>query len=287
MTALAESEVRLSFLAACRAELAALKPGNVHIHAAGHAMTVVDFERAAEAAAPWIAAPALGVGARILAAVEASMAAAGCNANLGILLLSAPLCAAAMSHEDGDLAQRLSGVLARLDAADTDAVYAAIRRANPGGLGTSDEADVAHPPTVSLIAAMRLAADRDRIALAYVTGFADILDFGLPQLAEARRSTGGESAAVTTLHMAFLATRPDSHIARKHGPEIAAAVMREAATLVPLLPRGLDTRVQSVLLAFDRDLKDRGLNPGTTADLVVATLLADHLQRRLTPPGHL
>lgn len=46
-----------AFLSACRAELEALKPGNVHIHAAGHDMDVEHFEQAARAAAPFIAQP--------------------------------------------------------------------------------------------------------------------------------------------------------------------------------------------------------------------------------------
>lgn len=286
MSALAESEVRDAFRAACRAELAALKPGNVHIHAAGHAMTVGDFERAAEAAVPWIAAPGLDVGARILAAVEASMAATGCNTNLGILLLSVPLAAAALLTGGGDLETRLAAVLASLGPADAEAVYAAIRRANPGGLGSSAEADVAVPPTVSLHEAMHLAADRDRIARAYVTGFEEIFQFGLPALAAARRVMGEETDAVTALHMAFLAHAADSHIARKQGPEVAAAVMQEAVALAPFLTRRLDREARSVLLAYDASLKDRSLNPGTTADLVVATLLADHLQGRLALSEH-
>ena len=40
------------FLAACRAELDALKPGNVHVHAGGHGMEVAQFEAAPPAAAP-------------------------------------------------------------------------------------------------------------------------------------------------------------------------------------------------------------------------------------------
>ncbi len=84
-----------AFGAACRAELQALKPGNVHVHAPGHGMTVEDFERSAEAAAPWVAAPGLGVGERVLRAVESTRAACGQNTNLGILLLAAPLAAAA------------------------------------------------------------------------------------------------------------------------------------------------------------------------------------------------
>ena len=55
MSGLSESETRDAFLAACRAELAALKPGNVHVHAGGHDMEAAQFEASAEAAAPWIA----------------------------------------------------------------------------------------------------------------------------------------------------------------------------------------------------------------------------------------
>jgi triphosphoribosyl-dephospho-CoA synthase len=41
----------------------------------------------------------------------------------------------------------------------------------------------------------------------------------------------------------------------------------------------LDLRAspEAELLRFDRDLKERGLNPGTSADFTVATLFADGL----------
>ena len=84
-----------AFIAACRDEIEAPKPGNVHVFADGHGMTVTDFLRSAEAAAPALSNPSLPVGARILAAVEATFAAAGMNTNLGIILLCAPLAAAA------------------------------------------------------------------------------------------------------------------------------------------------------------------------------------------------
>ena len=51
MTApLAPDKISAAFLAACRAELDALKPGNVHRHSAGHGMQVAHFERAENAA---------------------------------------------------------------------------------------------------------------------------------------------------------------------------------------------------------------------------------------------
>ena len=58
-------------------------------------MEVAHFERAAAAAAGPIADPTLSVGQRILRATEMSVAATGLNANLGIVLLAAPLAKAA------------------------------------------------------------------------------------------------------------------------------------------------------------------------------------------------
>ena len=130
MPGLSEAETRELFLAACRAELSALKPGNVHVHAGGHGMEPAQFEAGAVAAAPWIAASKLKVGERVLRGVEASFAAAGCNTNLGILLLAAPLAAAAQMAVGGDLRTRLRSVLADLDGGDAAAVFAAIRQAS-------------------------------------------------------------------------------------------------------------------------------------------------------------
>ena len=46
--ALGEPAIRAAFLAACRAELGALKPGNVHIHGGGHASAAVRGTTVAE-----------------------------------------------------------------------------------------------------------------------------------------------------------------------------------------------------------------------------------------------
>jgi triphosphoribosyl-dephospho-CoA synthase len=280
MQRLSADEISDLFLTACRAELHALKPGNVHIYAGGHDMELEHFEESAQAAAPWIAVETLKVGERILRAVETSMAAADCNTNLGILLLCAPLAAAAELASDAPLQARLVKVLEGLDDNDAKAVFAAIRRAAPGGLGKAPEQDVSAAPTASLLESMRLAADRDRIANAYVTKFADIFDFGLPTLAAAQRRTTSVPLAVTTLHMAFLAQHPDSHIARKYGQRTAEQVAMEAADLEQYWSPVAQAETLEPLLAFDAELKARGLNPGTTADFVVATLFAAALDRR-------
>ena len=264
--------LRRAFRNACRAELEALKPGNVHVHAAGHDMTVEDFLRSADAAATPLSDPTLGIGARIRAAVEASWEAAGCNTNLGIVLLAAPLIAAAERGE-GPLRPRLEATLAALTVEDAREAYEAIRRANPGGLGRAAREDVAAAPTVTLLEAMRLATDRDRIAQQYATGYEDVFTIGLARVeAERRRGTAGEWTT-TLVFLDFLTAFPDSHIARKFGHETAEAVRQEADAV----RRGLSEAPRDAfprLLAFDAALKSRGLNPGTSADLTVASLLA-------------
>lgn len=269
-------DIAAAFLAACHGELTALKPGNVHVASEGHGMTVETFRSAAAAAAPHIAATGQPVGVRIERAVTASFAAAGCNANLGIVLLCAPLAAAA-ELPDGHLRLRVADVIDHLTVADAAAAYRAIALAKPAGLGHVAEQDVSRPPTVTLLEAMGLARDHDRIAAAYVTDFQDIFDFALPCLATQRLSADEEDLAVTALHMSLLARFPDSHIVRKHGSDVAAAVQSEAHRLRTAYLPAVDEEGLAELHRFDSDLKRRGINPGTTADLVVATLFADRL----------
>lgn len=271
--------VARAFVDACRAELSALKPGNVHRFASGHGMEVRHFEDSAEAAAPFIADSRLRVGERILKAVTATIAVAGCNTNLGICLLAAPLARAAqINAPEVDFRRRLQRVFDGLDQSDADAVFGAIRIANPGGLSRVAEADVAQAPTISLVAAMRLAADRDRIARAYTDGFAEIFEVALPELDRARRAATSADLAVTTLHMKLMARAPDSHILRKYGAAVAEQIRMEAEALTK--PRGvIGPEDIERLIEFDRSLKARGINPGTTADLVVATLFTESLRR--------
>lgn len=281
MTALLTATgIRDAFLGACRAELRSIKAGNVHIHAAGHDMDVAQFEAAAEAAAPHIANEDLRVGERIRLAVEASFAAAGCNTNLGILLLCAPLAAAAeASAVTVNLRTRLSLILTTLDSRDAVEVYRAIAHANPGGLGKVETEDVSAAPAVTLLQAMELAKDRDRIANAYVTTFADIFDFALPRLDAARREERSEENAIASLHMSLLAKFPDSHIARKYGSARAEEIRAAAEVLRPRVFPMTSRDARDRLLAFDASLKSDSVNPGTTADFVVASLFADTIIR--------
>ena len=272
-----------AFQSACMAELEALKPGNVHIFADGHGMHVQDFVRSAEAAALFIAKPELSVGQRIQFAVYASCREVGCNTNLGIVLLCAPLIHARLHGQAPDLRENVAQVLQALSVSDAVMAYAAILRAKPGGLGTSNEHDVHAAPKITLLEAMRAAEDRDRVAWQSAHGFADIFDFGLTRYAMALQRWQRPAWAVTLLYLGFMARHADSHIVRKYGEETARKVQDEAAMHEQaLLALENPKTYQRRLLQFDADLKLRGLNPGTSADLTVATLLAEALQDAAT-----
>ncbi len=358
--------IRRAFVAACEAELAALKPGNVHVHAEGHGMTVAEFRTSAAVASVPLCAAGSGLGARILGAVQATRAAVGQNTNLGIVLLCAPLAMAAerapyqRSRASGHQQARLGSAQTRpvlegggraapgpallkqvdsegeplaelearclkagpqpclparseglraslrrvLDGAgpeDAAAVFRAITLAAPGGLGEVAEHDVRAPPAVSLDVAMGAAAHRDSIARQWSVRLADILGaedgadpgveatpsttgLGLAAHAEAVARGLGEAAATQLVFLRFLAAWPDSHVARRHGLAVAAAVREEARAWLRRVEADA-AAAQAGLLAWDAALKRRGINPGTTADLTVATLFALRIERGLRAAG--
>jgi len=272
-------EISAAFRAACRDELDAPKPGNVHSLADGHRMTTAEFIRSADAAAPPLCASGARVGARILGAVEATFAAVGMNTNLGIVLLCAPLAAAA-ERDRADLRAALTDVLHALDREDAEHAFRAIRLASPGGLGRSERHDVFATPTVSLRDAMAQAADRDRIARQYVCDFADVFELGEPLLAATLARGLEPKWAALAVFLGFLASFPDTHVARKHGVVRAEEVRRAAIPLHERLQR-LDQPAELLpdLLRWDAALKRQAVNPGTSADLTVATLFAHRLRK--------
>jgi triphosphoribosyl-dephospho-CoA synthase len=114
---------------------------------------------------------------------------------------------------------------------------------------------------------MAAAADRDRIASEYESGYAIVFDCGLPVLTDALGRGAATLKAIVSLHLHLLAIYPDTLIERKAG---AAAAQRVTETAREVLAG--DRSVED----FDASLRDpdHRLNPGTTADLVAGTLLA-------------
>jgi triphosphoribosyl-dephospho-CoA synthase len=289
--AIPSEHARAAFLEACALDVSTPKPGNVSTQSPGHGMHAAQFLASANASLDALFAPGARVGQRILDAVTRTRAAVGCNTNLGIVLLAAPLAAALDETGDRPVSAQawrgaVGGVLSRLDVEDARLAYRAIALANPGGLGDAPEQSVHAPPTVSLRDAMRLASERDSIARQYANGFADLFDTGLTAyhealpraLANAPRTTDetADESAMLNVFLAFLGGWPDSHIVRKHGVALAQSVTLVAreqhARWRQTPPAARRPASDPQLDAWDAELKARAINPGTSADLAVATL---------------
>jgi len=260
---------------ACLLEVSAPKPGNVcpgrHFPDARYE----DFLASAIAiGGPIGSAGTRPLGATIRLAVEATANWTASNTNLGIVLLLAPLARAiAIDSAVDRLRDSLRRVLDNTTVADAREVYAAIRRAAPGGLGRAPEQDVAGEPTATLVEAMRLAADRDAIAREYATAFDITFGTAVPELKRARADGLSWDDAIVETFLRVLATVPDTHIARRGGAALAGDVSRAAQDALDAggVRSGAGRRA---IEAFDRTLRDDGhrANPGTTADLMAAAI---------------
>jgi len=228
------------------------------------------------------AAPAVMISGHgtIADAVEATRRWSTANTNLGIILLSAPLARAALDASARPLRARVRDVLAGATVDDARRVYAAIRLAAPGGLGSASEQDVHAEPTLPLTATMALAAERDAVAAEYATAFERTFTTGAPAVTAALEAGLGWADATVEAFLTLLAGHPDTLIVRKLGAAAAEGVRCEA---VRVLGAGgvRSAEGRGALAAFDGSLRDprNRRNPGTTADLTAAALLVVILER--------
>lgn len=272
---------------ACVLEAGAPKPGNVSPDRPFVDMRYEDFLASADA----ITRPLQGAGSRplgetILLAVQATAERTRANTNLGIVLLLVPLARAAIRLLDvpapsergarlGLLRDEVRRVLSETTVGDARNTYQAIRLANPGGLGSAEEQDVAGEPTITLLEVMRLAADRDGIAREYATSYETTFGTGVPALLNGREDGLTLNDAIVETFLILVAAAPDTHIVRRGGEDLARRASQLAAEA--LGAGGVRTVAgRQRISAMDDSLRDsRNLgNPGTAADVTAAALFA-------------
>lgn len=266
------------FLYACLLDLQALKPGNVGLHGGGHGKTSQDFRRSAQAAAELITRPDWTLGRRVYKAARASWGIAGCNTNLGVLLLTAPLISAYYREKPSDFNQRVREVLVETTVDDARDVYRAIWLMQPAGLGEVPQADVRERPDITLRETMVRAAERDRIAAEYRDGFTIVLTQARPQWEALCLRWGDARWAMVGVFLTLLGQYPDSHIARVHGDEAARSVSGKIKRLADEFCEVEAPQIfRPRLLELDAFWKSAGFSPGTTADLTLAGVFAARL----------
>jgi triphosphoribosyl-dephospho-CoA synthase len=271
---------------ACVWEATARKPGNVHRYHDFEDTGYLDYLLSAAAIAPVLdRARECRVGETVLEAIRATRQVTRTNTNLGAVLLLAPLAVVPPAHA---LREGVAAVLDDLDVEDARQVYQAIRLAAPSGLGRVAEQDVQNEPTQTLGQVMQLSSERDLVARQYATGFRTVFAEGTPALQHGLKETACLEGAIIFCQLHLLARNHDSLIARKRGvAEAAEAGRRAGRVLASGWPRGNAGRV--ALEELDAWLRAEGhrRNPGTTADLVTASLFVALRQGIITMPPKL
>ncbi len=266
---------------ACLLEVTAPKPGNVHRGADFEDVTFEDFVASAIVLGQAIDELAdARTGETIRVAVERTQRLVGSNTNLGMILLIVPLAKSRqISREEAITPDHVEAVLKNLDSADATEVFEAIRLAKPGGIGKVEDMDVADTAEtpINLMTAMELAKDRDLVAKQYVNGFEQVFEQGLPLLETGVEKFSTLSQAIVFAHVSLMSMFPDSLIARKCGAKLASQSQMMATQAIEFLDVGGDEAPEKYwnsVADLDFWLRSDGhrRNPGTTADIVAASL---------------
>jgi triphosphoribosyl-dephospho-CoA synthase len=260
---------------ACLLEVSADKPGNVTWGKDFWDTRFVDFMASAVAIGPaFMNAAAKSVGEIVYQAVSDTSRLANTNTNLGMILLLAPLGQAAAMGHPGGLRAALTQVLSELTVEDARDAFRAIRLAAPGGLGQATRYDVHQEEVdITLLEAMRLAKDRDTVAREYVTNFETTFELGYALLLGFWKEGQRFSDSLIQTYLTILAQVPDTLIVRKKGWDVARDVSSQAQAVLDL-GGAFSVQGRQAVQEFDRAIRDprHRLNPGTTADLIAASL---------------
>jgi len=214
------------------------------------------------------------LGKRILESVNVTRSQVNVNTNLGIILLCAPVIQSYIDFNNLDLREGIKKTLSTTSIKDTHDLCAAINISSPGGLGDSDMYDTASYPNASIKQIMDYSQEYDRISYQYSHNFSDIFDFIIPKLEFLNQRYESLDISLSLLFIEILAKIPDSHISRKFGDKIAKKTSNNAHDLLKILDREHDPDyLAKALNNLDYEYKKKGINPGTTADLLVASLM--------------
>ena len=213
----------------------------------------------------------------------------GGNTLLGTVILLSPIAVAAgmtptkEEHvlEIPKLRENLKFVVESTTPEDAVDVYKAIKIANPSGLGKAPEFNVNDPNSINLIRKEKIslydtfmiASEYDTICSEWVKNYPITFDAAYPCLIEQIRKTDDLNMAIIHTFLKILAGYPDTLIARKIGIKKTREVSATAKEVLKL--GGLETsKGRKRLREFDHELRKSSnlLNPGTTADIIAATL---------------
>ena len=182
----------------------------------------------------------------------------GGNTHFGAFILLIPLV------YGKDIPGALAAV-GKTDTSDAIAFYRAFAMTDVR-MNATDDLDVHDPHALTLIRErdmtlldiMQHSASQDMVAREWINGFA-LTRRG----ADLLRQFGPGRRSITDTFLTLLATEADTFVIKKHGTAIAREIMLSARDV-------LDGKRSSE--EFDEDCIRRDINPGSTADIIIASI---------------
>ena len=267
-------DLKSAYLFSCKKDIELIKPGNVNLLSSHKDTKAQDYLDSAILSSKELFNQNYSLGKRILESVNVTRSQVNVNTNLGIILLCAPVIQSYIDFNNLDLREGIKKTLSTTSIKDTHDLCAAINISSPGGLGDSDMYDTASYPNASIKQIMDYSQEYDRISYQYSHNFSDIFDFIIPKLELLNQRYESLDISLSLLFIEILAKIPDSHISRKFGDKIAKKTSNNAHDLLKILDREYDPDyLAKALNNLDYEYKKKGINPGTTADLLVASLM--------------
>ena len=267
-------DLKSAYLFSCKKDIELIKPGNVNLLSSHKDTKAQDYLDSAILSSKELFNQNYSLGKRILESVNVTRSQVNVNTNLGIILLCAPVIQSYIDFNNLDLREGIKKTLSTTLIKDTHDLCAAINISSPGGLGDSDMYDTASYPNASIKEIMNYSQEYDRISYQYSHNFSDIFDFIIPKLEFLNQRYESLDTSLSLLFIEILAKIPDSHISRKFGDKIAKKTSNNAHDLLKILDREHDPDyLAKALNNLDYEYKKKGINPGTTADLLVASLM--------------
>ena len=267
-------DLKSAYLFSCKKDIELIKPGNVNLLSSHKDTKAQDYLDSAILSSKELFNQNYSLGKRILESVNVTRSQVNVNTNLGIILLFSPVIQSYIDFNNLDLREGIKKTLSTTSIKDTHDLCAAINISSPGGLGDSDMYDTASYPNASIKQIMDYSQEYDRISYQYSHNFSDIFDFIIPKLEFLNQRYESLDISLSLLFIEILAKIPDSHISRKFGDKIAKKTSNNAHDLLKILDREHDPDyLAKALNNLDYEYKKKGINPGTTADLLVASLM--------------
>ena len=268
------------YLYACSKDVEVIKPGNVNVDYPHSDTTAYNFLRSAHDSCRSLFRQDLSLGERIYHSVTDSRKNTRVNTNLGIVILISPIIQGLLTSTKTTFRSALKDVIKTSRISDTNLLCRAINSINPGGLGEREEMDTNSLPKVTLKTIMDKSAKYDRLSYQYSTGYSDILDFIVPRIIEHKKYIENTDFLLSLVFLEILSEIPDTHISRKFNEKIAKKTSNEARDLIKIINTERSRKKAiSRICQLDYEYKNKGINPGTTADLLLSSVMIERLLR--------